>query len=117
MKRIKNKALALAKPLGVIHVSLLLCATKYKPTEIIASEDANEKMEIFCMLISERVLEQRQRLGSVWILRNCQLPCSIQERCQLCFKSFIEFACPYFWSHLLSHLATNTQAWKNELDK
>lgn len=57
----------------MIHVSLLLCVTKYKTTEIIALEDANQKIEIFCMLISERVLEQRLRLGSIRFFRNHQL--------------------------------------------
>lgn len=42
-------------------IHLLLCVAKYKTTDIIALEDANQGIEIFCMLVSERALEQRLR--------------------------------------------------------
>lgn len=66
MKLISNEALSTCFSIWVeIHMILLSCVTKYKTTAITALEDASQAVDVFCMLISERVLEQRLWLGSV----------------------------------------------------
>ena len=103
------------QPLAMIQVNLLLCITNTQLQKELLWRILIERLEYFtCSLQRERQDKDcgGDRLCSSEITSWPTLPCWIQGRRKLGFKSFIEFACPYFRPHLPPHLETSTQAWE-----